>query len=147
MLRSLVGSEMCIRDRDCSKLGRWRKHSEWRCNFHNPNQTDENNNPPDPPIQQPHPQTGLPCEVCKGIFRATHKHIKCHVSGCSKYTHTGERCSKIKKGTKNKIWTCNEHSEQDDLRTNSDPVIFEVGTKCPCKVVIKHNTNPVRCSG
>ena len=58
---------------------------------------------------------GLPCALCKKLFAVTHKPIKCQVSGCEVWTHKGERCSTIKKGSKMNNWTCETHRAQEDL--------------------------------
>ena len=143
-------SSVCHIEKKCSKLGRWKKSHPWWCRTLDPTAVDENNNQirvdennnhpesPDTPNnqQQANQQAnipsyqGLPCAVCKKLFAKSHRPIKCQVVGCSKLTHKGTKCSKIKQGSKTSTWTCVEHRDEEDIPPPSEPIVIEKGTPC-----------------
>ena len=113
---------------------------------HHNNNNNNNNNPADNVSQASSASNnGLRCSVCKKTFASSHNPLKCIVVGCESWTHTGPKCSKIKRGSPLN-WYCIAHRDQEDIPPPSQEVAFETGTMCPCKIVIKQGTKPVRCT-
>ena len=116
-----------------------KKFCKWKCRLHDPDKaasTDGNKKPIPPSNRTIKAATktvtkGLLRAVCKKLFAVTHKTIKCEV-----WTHKGERCSTIKKGSKMKHLDMRKIQGKRTSTAHSQFIEIEKGTKCPCKNTI-----------